>query len=514
MYSRSLFFLLASWSVFAAQPPATEREKPKLVLAIAVDQFRFDYLTRFRKDYHAGLDRLLRQGAVFTQAEFIHFPTVTAIGHSTFLTGATPAMSGIVGNDWFDRATGRVVTSVSDPNAKVLGGSGDGAASPRRLLVSTVGDELKMANGGKSKVIGISLKDRAAILPSGHMANGAYWFDNKSGNFVSSTFYFNDLPDWVVEFNRERPADRYAGAEWQPFKRMPNPPGEKLWGALVASPFSNELVEAFAERALVKEQLGRDDYPDILAVSFSANDYVGHSVGPDAPEVRDISIRTDQLLDKLFNFVDAQVGMANVLVVLTGDHGIAPLPELSIQRKMPGGRLPRGQIEQAVRKALTEKYGEGEWIARPSEHSLYFNSELIRQKKLSEAEVQRTAAEAVRGVPRVFRVYTREDLARGYQMADPVGRRVVNGFNAARGADLIVLYEPYWLMESHGSSHGTAFHYDVHVPVIFMGKWIRPGLYHERIAPNDIAPTVAALLQVDTPSGSVGRVLAEIFERQ
>src|ERR1700686_2174105 len=207
MKKLALLFLAAVTLAAAASRP------PKLVVALAVDQFRYDYLTRFRADYHAGFSRLLTRGAVFTNAHYEHFPTVTAIGHSTFLSGATPAMSGIVGNDWFDRESGKNVTSVSDDSVKVLGGGGNSAgSSPRRLLVSTVGDELKIAGGSKPKVIGISLKDRSAILPAGHMANGAYWFDAKTGNFVSSTYYFADLPAWVQDFKNTRPADQYRGA--------------------------------------------------------------------------------------------------------------------------------------------------------------------------------------------------------------------------------------------------------------------------------------------------------------
>ncbi len=512
MFFRVISFLIAVvWAAAAAPQGAIGRPKPKLVVGIVIDQFRYDYLTRFRDAYTGGFDRLLKSGAVFTDAEYAHFPTVTAIGHSTYLTGAIPAISGIVGNDWYDRVSGKVVTSVSDDTVKTLGGSEESGASPRRLLVSTVGDELKMANGGKSRVIGISLKDRAAILPAGHMANGAYWFDAKTGNFVSSTFYFNDLPDWVLEFNRERGVDKYAGAYWEPFKRMATPAGPKLWGSLAASPYGNELVETFAERAISQERLGRNTVPDILAVSFSSNDYVGHAMGPDSPEVRDICVRTDRLLDKFLRYIDSEVGLANTMIVLTGDHGVAPMPELSEKRRMPGGRVTGNAVEMTVEKSLTARYGAGKWILSPYEHSLYLNHDLINQKKLSEVEVERTAADAVSSIPHVFRVYTGTELSRGYAMADRVGQRVMNGYNAARSADILILFEPYWLFGAHGTSHGTAFGYDSHVPVIFMGPGIKPGAYRMRIAPNDIAPTLAALLEVETPSGSVGRVLEEII---
>jgi predicted AlkP superfamily pyrophosphatase or phosphodiesterase len=494
---------LACLPAMAAQPP-----KPKLVLAIAVDQFRHDYLTRFRADYKGGLARLLNQGAVFTNARYEHFPTVTAIGHSTFLTGATPSISGIIGNDWWDREAGRKVTSVSDEKTALLGGKGPGA-SPRRLLVSTLGDELKMVNGGKSRVIGISVKDRSAILPAGHMADAAYWFDLNSGNFVSSTYYLPELPAWVRDFNAARPGERYRGAKW--LDHLLPADVTQLYRDLDASPFINEIVEEFAERAIQAEQLGKRGGTDLLSISFSGNDYVGHEFGPDSPEVREVSIRTDQQLDKLFRFLDQHVGLANVLVVLTADHGVAPVPEVNAARKMPGGRMPRGTITGAVQSALERKYGPGRWILSDSEHSLYFDQRLIAEKGLDPAEVNRFAAGAASAVPHVFRVYTRERLNDGAALEDQVGRRVMNGFYAPRSADIYILLEPYWMYNATGTTHGTTFSYDAHVPIIFMAPGIRASRYYEPAAVNDIAPTLAAILEIEIPSGSVGRVLSQIF---
>ena len=481
--------------------------RPKLVLAIVVDQFRYDYLTRFRGEYHAGFDRLLTNGAVFTNARYEHAPTVTAIGHSTMLTGATPSLSGIVGNDWYDREAGKTVTSVGDDTVKGLGGSGEGA-SPRRLLVSTVGDELKIARGG-SKVVGISLKDRSAILPAGHMADGAYWFDARSGNFVSSTFYFPDLPGWVKDYNANRPADHYRGAHWLDHTLPSDTP--KLYAAVEGSPFGNELVEGLAERAIQAEQLGQRDATDVLTISFSSNDFVGHAMGPDSPEVKEISIQTDRVIGKLFHFLDSAVGMGNVLVIMTGDHGVAPLPEVQARRRMPGGRMAPGIIQKTVQAALTEKYGEGKWIVSPSEHSFYLNQDLMRQKNLGQAEVDRVAAEALRRIPHVFRVYTREMLSSGMVQEDQVSRALTNGFYGPRSPDLYILPEPYWLFQSGGTTHGSPFGYDAHVPVIFMGPGIRPGRFNGPIVVNDIAPTLATYLDVETPSGSAGRCLAEIL---
>jgi hypothetical protein len=484
--------------------------RPKLVLAIVIDQFRYDYLTRFRGEYHGGFDTLLNSGAVCTNAHYAHFPTVTAVGHSTFLSGATPSISGIIANDWFDRSEGKSVTSVSDPATKLLGAPGGrSGASPRRMLVDTVGDELKIATGGKARVLGISLKDRAAILPAGHSADGAYWFDTVSGDFISSTFYFPDLPGWVKDFDSSRPADQYRGAVW--LNHTMTADLTKLYSDVDASPFGNELVERFAERALEAEQLGRRGTTDLLAVSFSSNDYVGHKLGPDSPEVHEMALRTDRLLAKLFQALNKTVGMQNVLVILAADHGVAPVPEVNVARRMPGGRLPAGAVSQAIQAALVKKFGEGSWIANSAEYAVYLNLDLIAKKNLDRAEVTRTAAAAVREVPHVFRVYTRQQLMSA-SLQDPVGRLVANGFFPRRSPDLDVLLDPYWLFGSSGTSHGTTFDYDTHVPVIFMGPGIRSGRYNENIIVNDVAPTLATMLDIETPAGSVGRVLTEILQ--
>jgi hypothetical protein len=502
--------LLSVW--LAASLLVAAPQKPKLVVAIVIDQFRYDYLTRFRSEFHTGFDRLLTQGAVFTNARYIHFPTVTAVGHSTFLSGATPSISGIVGNDWFDREEGKHVTSVSDSQTKLLGGSGEGA-SPHRLLVSTVGDELRMADR-KSHVIGISLKDRAAILPVGHMANGAYWFDLKSGNFVSSTYYFDDLPAWVKDFNKGRPGDKYRGVTWLTHK-LPNDL-EKLYGnnsesPIEASPFGNELVEQFAEKALVAEQLGKHEAPDVLAVSFSSNDKVGHDYGTYSAEEHDVTVKTDAILDRLFQAIDRQVGLENVLIVLTGDHGVAPSAAEDAANHMPGGRMPGNTVRNAVQTALAKQFGEGEWVSGSWDLSLYLNQELIASKKLDRTVVNRAAADAAMKVAHIFRVYTREQLMEGAVPGDEVSRRVMNGFNARRSPDLAFIPEPYWMVSNSVTTHGTPFGYDAHVPVIFMGAGIKPGRYNGVVAVNDIAPTVATIVEVEIPSGSVGRVLTELW---
>jgi Type I phosphodiesterase / nucleotide pyrophosphatase len=485
-------------------------KKPKLVVAIMVDQFRYDYLTRFRSEYNGGLARLLSKGAVFTNARYIHVPAITAVGHSTFLTGATPSISGIVANDWYDREEKVHVTSVSDAKTQLLGGSGTGS-SPNRLLVSTIGDELKMAGGGKPRVIGISLKDRAAILPSGHMADGAFWFDTKTGNFVSSSFYYQDLPAWAKDFNAPHPADKYRAVTWLGHK-MPEE-NAKLFTALEETPFGNELIEAFAERALAAEQLGTREYTDVLTVSYSSNDYVGHKYGPDSAEVHEVALATDRQLEKLFLAVEKQVGADNYLVVFTADHGVAPVAEVNAARKMPGGRIAPAAIKAAVQGALAKKYGAGDWVAGNWDLAVYLNQGLIAEMKLDLGEVEREAARAIQALPHVARVYTLQQMTQGGVLNDTVSQKVANGYHPRRGPDVELILDPYWMVraEADGTSHASPYSYDTHVPVIFMGAGIRAGQYAEAIAVNDIAPTLATMLEIETPSGSVGRVLTEIL---
>src|SRR5438309_45533 len=371
--SRLLRFLLSavvlSGPVIPAQPVAAT--KPKLVVAIIIDQFRYDYLTRFRAEYHGGLHQIMTEGADFTNAFYAQVPTVTAVGHSLFMSGAMPAVSGIVNNSWYDRSENQIVTSVCDWNEKTVGGrAGEkrgrqctdaDPASPRRLLVSTLGDELLTASP-QSKVIGISIKARGAILPSGHRAAGAYWFDDVSGNFVSSTYYMTELPAWASSFNEKKLGAKYLDQPWTEFPnwKLKAPEGSTTpYQNIEASPWGNELIEQFAESAIAGEQLGQRGALDLLTVSFSSNDYVGHRVGPDAPEVRNMAIRVDQLIGKLFRMIDAKVGLKNTIVVLSADHGVALKP--AAKSKLPGGYFT-AKIETVVSAALNKQFGNGNWL--------------------------------------------------------------------------------------------------------------------------------------------------------
>ena len=495
----------------------------RLVLLVAVDQCRYDYLTRFRSDFSGGLARLLTSGAVFSNAYLDHYPTVTAVGHSTMLSGATPAISGIIGNDWYDRALGRNVTSVSDPAVTLVGGTGEGS-SPRRLLVSTVGDELKSASRAadgspnRPKVFGLSLKDRSAILPAGHMADGAYWFDTGTGAFVTSTFYRPDLPAWVAGFNAKKIPDASAGKTWAfldaasgPGHGLPPAAGAPLYSAVYGSPYGNDLLAAFAEAAIEAERLGQRGVTDLLSVSFSSNDAVGHTYGPDSPEVHDMTVRTDRLLQAFFGRVDALVGLDHTLVILTADHGVAPLPELQQARRLPGGRIKGEELFTPIENALRARFGDGKWILSTAGTSPYLNQALIAEKKLDPADVRRVAAVAAQSAPHVARVYTREQLLSGEVSPDTIGHRIRRSYSLQRSGDLEIVLEPYWMRATGGTTHGTPYSYDAHIPLVFMGPGIRPGRYDATVALNDLAPTVATLLSVETPSGSQGRVLHEML---
>jgi predicted AlkP superfamily pyrophosphatase or phosphodiesterase len=503
--------------------------KPKLVVGIVIDQFRYDYLTRFRTDYHGGFDRFLTHGADFTNAFYGQVPTITAVGHSIFMSGAMPAVSGIVGNSWYDRDEKQIVTSVCDWTVRTLGGeqapkkkacTDADPASPKRLLVTTLGDELLAAHRN-SKVIGVSLKARAAILPSGHAANGAYWFDDQTGNFISSTYYMEQLPEWVSAFNRKKLAAGYVDRKWEGFPNWnfhsASGSGEP-YAKLPASPWGNELVEAFAEQAIEGEKLGQRDATDLLTISFSSNDYVGHAVGPYAPEVRDMSVRTDQLIGKLFRLIEARVGLANTIVVLSADHGVAPTPAQDKEAKEPGGYIA-GNVSSVASSALDKAFGRNDWfIPEAGETSLYFNHELLTKAGnkggKTEQEIYDVAEQALLNEPslHVARVYSRRQLENGVA-GDFIAAAELNGYFPRRSGDLFLVFEPGYLPGSHGTTHFSPYAYDRHVPVLFMGAGIKSGRYDAAIQPNDIAPTLATMLDIQTPSGSAGRVLTEMLLR-
>ncbi|MGB8510956.1 MAG: alkaline phosphatase family protein, partial [Pyrinomonadaceae bacterium] len=528
--------------------------RPRLVLLIAVDQFRYDYLERFDDLFGAGgLRRLEREGASWTEANYDHIPTETAPGHATMMTGAWPSETGIVGNEWFERETNRVVTNIQDDAVKIIGGGdAETGASPRRLLVSTLGDELRLATNGRAKVIGISVKDRAAIFPAGRTANAAYWFSTVTGLFVSSTYYFAQLPAWVVRFNEARPADKFFGARWErllpeseylrragpdapPWERLGNAkdtntfphvttggaaaPGKDFYEALRYAPYTNDLLVSFAEQSIANENLGADADTDVLSVSFSANDYVGHRFGPYSQEAMDMTLRVDKQIAALLDVVDKRVGLRNTVVVFTADHGVAPTPEHAAALNLGGARVRTTDVLNAVRNAVKVRYGKSsekdataDYIQAFENNSIYFNETALRRDRVEQEEIERVAGEAALTVPGISRYFTRTQLERrAVSPADAVARRALHGFNARRSGDVIIVQEPFKYLSdgTTGATHGVPYSYDTHVPLIIMGGGIAPGRYAQAATPADIAPTLANILRVQAPSNAVGRVLLE-----
>ena len=543
--------------------PQTDNVKPKrprLILLIVVDQFRYDYLERFGDLFVAnGLRRLMRDGASWTQSNYDHFPTYTAPGHATMMTGAYPAESGIVGNEWPDRVTGKKVTSVSDTSEKLVGGKPDDpGSSPRRLVSSTIGDELRFVTNDRSIVIGVSVKDRSAILPAGRNANAAYWFNLSTGNMVTSTYYLDQLPAWAVNFNNTRPADQYFGKKWErllaesEYLKRAGPdspawekvtasgdtnsfphtvtggasaPGLAFYTHLDHTPFINELILSFAQLVITNEQLGQDDDTDVLSVSFSGNDYVGHRYGPYSQEAMDISLRTDRQIATLLDFVQTKVGLANTLVAFTADHGVAPIPEHAGAIGLGGARVKTPDLLGAIRARIKARYNADDYIYKFDDNgvardgfmngNIYFNYAALERDKVNPEELAQVVGQAALTVPGVARYFTRAQLLRGAtSITDPIERRVLHGFYPSRSGDVVLIAEPFkYLGDTITATHGSAYSYDTNVPMIIMGPGVNPGRYWEPATPADIAPTLAALLGITKPPNATGRVLIEALRR-
>ncbi len=549
-----------------------QNARTRLVLLIVVDQFRYDYLERFGDLFAAhGFRRLMRDGASWAETNYDHTPTYTAPGHATLMTGTWPSENGIVANNWFERETGQRVSSVTDNETLLLGGNpGEKGSSPRRLLCSTLGDELRLATNDRSKVIGISIKNRSAILPAGRHANAAYWFSLTTGNMVSSTYYFKSLPAWVERFNATRRADKFYGARWD--RLLPEsvylkragadaPAWEDIdtakdtntfphiitggasraqdrafYKALDYTPFSNDLLVAFARETLEQEALGADDETDLLSVSFSANDYVGHRFGPYSQEAMDMTLRVDRQIAQLLEAVEARVGLEHTLVVFTADHGVAPIPEQAAALKLPGRRLKKDDVLGAIRAAIKERYGRtgrtDDYIGRFSylnteldgfiNSNLYFNLAALKRDGIELEEIAHVAGDAALTVAGTARYFTRAQLMAGaIPPADAIARRVLHGFHPNRSGDLLILYQPYSILfgdpddptdARDAATHGSPYSYDTHVPLIIMGNGLKSGRYIEAATPADIAPTLASLLNVQSPSNATGRVLIEALK--
>lgn len=512
-----LMTVALGFSVLLSATPAggsvAPAERPKLVVILMVDQFRADYLERFRDRFGKdGFQRLLREGAYFSSCYYPYAVTVTAAGHASVATGATPNLHGIIANVFYDERTGKRVAAVTDRDQPLVGGRpGAIGASPARLIGSTLGNEIHLALGGK--VFGVALKNRSAVFATGHGADGAYWFDTATGRFVTSRYYRKDLPGWVKRFNREKGADRYYGRAWKVGGRVVRSgvsssgrPDSGFYSRLIRTPYGNDLVLGFTQELVRRERLGTDDKTDFLYVGFSANDYVGHDWGPYSKEVADMAKRTDRQVAALLRFLDKQAGRGRYWLVMTADHGASPSIKQARRLGLPAVNIPRGALRATMEEALVGRWGEGPWLDNGTDNFRFIRETLVRHGVTRE-QAARTAGEAATKVEGVLG-YVSE---RSWNVAGEIAERYRLSYFPGRSSDIVIVKKPYAQVggENTGGHHGTPYSYDRHVPLLFFGPPFRPGVYPEEVAPTDIVPTLAALLQINRPTLASGRVLTE-----
>jgi predicted AlkP superfamily pyrophosphatase or phosphodiesterase len=538
--------LLLLLTLLASAGSAAPASRPKLVVAILVDQMRYDYLERFHDQYgEKGFRMLMDQGAFLTFAHYDYIPTITGPGHASFLSGSPPAGHGIIANDWFDKATGKTMYCVSDPSVNGVGtATKAGQMSPRNFVGDNFSDEMRLHY--RSKVIGISMKDRGAILPAGKLPAGAYWWESASGNFITSDYYRADLPEWVRKFNERKRAAEFMGQKWSrlldpaAYEREDNLPGEGVspgettptfdhsielsktegFENIMPSPFGNQLLREFAEAALEGEQLGQGAQPDVFCISFSSVDYTGHKYGPYSQEVQDVVLRLDLELAQLFAALDKKVGLANCVIVLTADHAVAPTPEFARTMGFDAQRVDMVKLMEELLVKLTERFGSSKVLLtnRMYENNLYYNHDFLRENKIAAADVSTFIREWALATGYFQAGYSREQILDG-RTPGLLGERVRNGFNAARSGDMVLVWKPYTLIAysaagKAGTTHGAAYAYDTHVPVLFYGSQFVRGRFADDFRITDIVPTLCAAMHITEPAGSIGKPLVKVLAGQ
>jgi len=518
------------------------QERPKLVVGIVVDQMKTEYLYRFQSDFSEnGFKRLMKDGYTFYNMHYNYMPTYTAPGHASIYTGTTPSMHGIVSNEWFSRTLGKEMYCTDDASVKGLGesGKGEGEMSPKNLQATTITDELRLSTNFKGKVIGISIKDRGAILPAGHFANWAFWY-SKTGNFISSTFYGEKLPDWVTEFNAQKGYMKYINQGWNLLKPAAtynesladdNPYEGRLYkvdkpifpydlkvmydkndaGVLRVTPFGNDYVADIAKLAIEKEALGKDGVTDFLAVSFSSTDYVGHILGPRSVELQDTYLRLDLTIADFLNYLDKTVGKGNYLVFLTADHAGAENVKYLKDNKYDINNLDGKALTKDVKKFSTDTFGE-DLVTEYGSFNLYFDKEKIKTKGLDLVKVKQAFKDYLMTQNYVKRVYTEEEVLAN-SGAEHHLDCIAKGYDATQNGDLIVLFKPGYIeYGATGTSHGSTYSYDTHVPLLFYGWKIPKGATHDKKVITQIAPTLAQKLRITQPNATASEVLTEVLE--
>ncbi|VVS91591.1 alkaline phosphatase family protein [Desulfoluna spongiiphila] len=529
----------------------TAKGKPALVLQITIDQMRGDFPMRYKDRLgKGGLQYLMQQGTHYTNAHFRHADTETPVGHAALFTGTYPAHNGIVAGNWFDKDKGRVIYNCEDDRYPLIGkkpAQGEGRA-PTNILSSTIGDELMLSNNSRSRMFSVSIKDRGAILPGGHTGK-AFWYSKGDGSFVSSSYYYKTYPDWVTKWNGEKHADTYKDKAWEllhdpstyvfgkdddrPFEvdmfglgtTFPHPVkgnAPHFYASLIATPFGDELTADFAKTLIKEEKLGKGPHTDFLAVSFSVTDYIGHLFGPSSLEAEDNILRIDKLLADLFRYVDEQVGLDRTLIILSSDHGMCEAPEYMASLGFEVGRLTSATIvKDTLAKALKERLNVPETVIRLYEHPyVYLNEDEIGKTEYSVARVEATLAEEITRIPGIIGALTRTDLLKGAVAPTRTNMTILNNFHGKRSGNIHVIADQFWYFyyEMDTTTDIAAIHcspwtYDTYVPLFFAGYGIPAQRIARPVTPYDIAPTLASLLEIKPPSGSVGIPLDEVLHQ-
>lgn len=522
--SVALLLLVSIPTAFASAYNA----RPKLIVVIVIDQFRGDYLERYRDQFGDGGFRMfLDRGAYFTECNYDYANTRTAPGHATLFTGSYANGHGIVANEWWDPGKKKRVTSVEDDNTKLVGagaGKNGPGASPHNLLSDTLGDEMKLATDGKARVFAISLKDRAAVLPAGFSGDAAYWIDPKSGDWITSTYYRPDLPEWVRNFNGSHRAQKFWNRDWKdsdgstlgstaPRDGKDGTPAG-FYEVVGSTPFANDYELEFAKELVLYEKLGAGSATDLLVIGLSANDILGHEVGPDSPQMRSMALELDRQLAEFFGFLGHQVGMANVWMALSSDHGIAPLPEFAKTLRLPAANLDAKALREHINSLLSKKYAKKADYMVDLDYPIAWLSEdafagTPAGKKESDAEADAGEAMKQAGLAGYF---TKSQLARGETPATEVGRRYSHSYSPRGGWYVIGIPSPFQVGITKGTDHESPFSYDTHVPLAFYGLAFQPGTYRTHAEPVDLAVTLASLLGINVPAQATGRVLTEALQ--
>jgi predicted AlkP superfamily pyrophosphatase or phosphodiesterase len=534
-------FLAVISTGFSAQKNETPQlQRPKLVIGLVVDQMRWDYLYRYYEKYqNDGFKKLLADGYSLNNVHINYIPTYTAIGHTTIYTGSVPGIHGIAGNDWFDKTTGKNVYCTSDESVKPVGSESikSGSHSPKNLWSTTITDELMLATNFQSKVVGVSLKDRASILPAGHNPTGAYWFDDTTGNFITSTYYMQELPKWMKDFNAQKNPDQLVKNGWNTLlpisEYFESSPDNSAWEGLLGSakiptfpysnlaadfranrdvirytPFGNTLTLRAAEAAIKGENLGEDAVTDFLAVNLASTDYAGHKFGPNAIEVEDIYLRLDRDLAEFFKYLDKTVGKNQYTVFLSADHGGAHSQGFMAEHKMATGFY--GEDNKEFNEKMKAKFKADTLVAKVTNNQVYLDDQVIADNKLDADEVKQYLIDILNKDKSVlFAVDMKK--AGASSIPEPVRSRIVNGYAWQRSGDIQVIYHDSWLptYSKLGTTHGSWNSYDSHIPLIFMGWGFKPGESNKEYHMTDIAPTLSALLRVQFPSGNIGTPIVE-----